>query len=86
VTTPTSEKSGLSNVFDKIHYKNLQYSKSYRGDSGFYSLDIVTAKRLGVMIPGGLELVPVVGVFLQPCQATVMRIIYFCSGFKMLVK
>lgn len=49
-------KNGLTNVFDKVHYKNLQYSKSPNGESAFYSLDIVTAKRLGITIPGGLEL------------------------------
>ena len=50
-------KSGLTTVFDKIHYKNLQYSKNPNGDGAFYSLDIVTAKLLGISIPGGLELV-----------------------------
>ncbi|MXN92322.1 hypothetical protein GR160_13925 [Flavobacterium sp. Sd200] len=44
-------------IFSKIHYKNLQYSKSYRGDSAFYSLDIVTKEPLALPLPGGLELV-----------------------------
>lgn len=39
-------KNGLVTVFDKIHYKNLQYSKNSNGDGAFYSLDIVTAKNI----------------------------------------
>jgi hypothetical protein len=37
-------QNGLNTIFNKIHYKNLQYSKGYRDDSAFYSLDIVTSK------------------------------------------
>jgi len=50
-------ENGLNAIFDKIHYKNLQYSKGYRGDSAFYSLDIVTNKRLSLPLPFGLGLV-----------------------------
>lgn len=28
-------QDGLNAIFDKIHYKNLQYSKSFRGDAAF---------------------------------------------------
>ncbi|WP_428232487.1 hypothetical protein [Flavobacterium sp.] len=50
-------ENGLNAIFDKIHYKNLQYSKGYRGDSAFYSLDIVTSKKLALPLPFGLGLV-----------------------------
>lgn len=50
-------QNGLNSIFDKIHYKNLQYSKGYRGDSAFYSLDIVTSKKLALPLPFGLGLV-----------------------------
>lgn len=50
-------EDGLNSIFDKIHYKNLQYSKGYRGDSAFYSLDIVTSKKLALPLPFGLGLV-----------------------------
>lgn len=39
-------QGGFNAIFDKIHYKNLQYSKSYRGDSAFYSLDIVSSNPI----------------------------------------
>ncbi|WP_281322474.1 hypothetical protein [Flavobacterium aestivum] len=50
-------QNGLNAIFDKIHYKNLQYSKGYRGDSAFYSLDIVTSEKLAIPIPFGLSFV-----------------------------
>lgn len=50
-------ENGINAIFDNIHYKNLQYSKGYRGDSAFYSLDIVTSKRLAVPLPFDLALV-----------------------------
>lgn len=50
-------EDGLNSIFDKIHYKNLQYSKGYRGDSAFYSLDIVSSKKLALPLPFGLGLV-----------------------------
>jgi len=50
-------QDGLNAIFDKIHYKNLQYSKSYRGDGAFYSLDIVTKEPIGLDLPGGLKLI-----------------------------
>jgi len=49
-------ENGLSSVLDHIHYKNFQYSKSARGDSAFYSLDIIS-KNLGIDLPFGLRLV-----------------------------
>ncbi len=51
-------KGGLENLLGKIHYKDLQYSKSPRGDAAFYSLSIVSPKRLGIELPGtGINLV-----------------------------
>lgn len=47
---------GLEGLLSKIHYKNLQYSRSLRGDSAFYSLDIV-ANNIGLPLPFGLRLV-----------------------------
>ncbi len=50
-------QDGLNSIFDNIHYKNLQYSKGYRGDSAFYSLDIVTSKKLAIPLPFDMALV-----------------------------
>ncbi|SDX75638.1 hypothetical protein [Flavobacterium degerlachei] len=50
-------ENGLNAIFENIHYKNLQYSKGVRGDSAFYSLDIVTSKRLEIPLPFDLSLV-----------------------------
>ena len=33
-------EEGLNILLDKIHYKNLQYSKSYHGDAPFCSMKI----------------------------------------------
>ncbi|QEM10598.1 hypothetical protein [Mucilaginibacter rubeus] len=49
-------QEGLQALLDKIHYKNFQYSKSYRGDAAFYKLDIVTA-NIGIDLPFGLRFV-----------------------------
>jgi hypothetical protein len=49
-------ESGLEALLDRIHFKNLQFSKSYRGDAAFYSLDIVT-KNIGFDLPFGLRFV-----------------------------
>ena len=42
----------LTNLLDKIHYKDLQYSKSLSGDSANYSLEIVSKKRIGFELFG----------------------------------
>ena len=49
-------EEGLNGLLDKIHYKNLQYSKSYNGDAAFYSLDIVS-KNIGFDLPFGLRFI-----------------------------
>lgn len=45
-------QNGINSVLDKVHYKNLQYSKSPKGDAASYHLDLVTKERLGFTIPG----------------------------------
>ncbi len=51
-------KTGVTNLLNKIYYKDLQYSKSVRGDAAFYSLSVVSPKRLDIEIPGtGIYLV-----------------------------
>ncbi|WP_158837816.1 hypothetical protein [Polaribacter sp. L3A8] len=50
-------KDGIDSLFENIHYKDLQYNKSPRGDAAFYSLSIVS-KRLDIELPGtGIYLV-----------------------------
>ena len=44
-------KDGIAFIFDNVHFKDLQYSKSPRGDAAFYSLSIVSRERLGFEIP-----------------------------------
>jgi len=39
-------KDGIRNVFDNIFYKNLIESHSVKGNSAFYSLDIICTKKL----------------------------------------
>ncbi len=50
-------QDGLNEIFDRIHYKNFQFSKSYRGDAAFYSLDIVTSKQIKLTLPFGISMV-----------------------------
>ena len=45
-------KDDLESLLSKIHYKDLQLSKSTRGDSAFYSMDLVSRKKLDFEIPG----------------------------------
>lgn len=44
-------KDGLQNLFEKLHYKDLQHSKNPSGDSAFYSLSIVS-DRIEIELPG----------------------------------
>ena len=37
----TIAQDGLNAILNKTHYKNIQYTRSYRGNAAFYSLDIV---------------------------------------------
>ena len=45
-------KEAIANLLDKIHYKDLQYSKSVYGDQAFYSLKIVSKGKLALELPG----------------------------------
>lgn len=45
-------KDGIVDLFAVIHYKDLQYNKSPRGDAAFYSLSIISKKRLDIEVPG----------------------------------
>ncbi|MCS3533048.1 hypothetical protein, partial [Chryseobacterium sp. JUb7] len=45
-------RDGIVHLFDKMYYKNLQFSKSIKGDAAFYSLDIVSLQKLAIEIPG----------------------------------
>lgn len=49
-------EEGLNGLLDRVHYKNLQYSRSQRGDAAYYSLDVV-AKNIGLALPFGMRLV-----------------------------
>jgi hypothetical protein len=52
-TPPVLIKGALS----KVHYRNLQFTKSSNGDSASYSLDLVSKEEIGYELPGGLEFV-----------------------------
>lgn len=45
-------KDGIQGLFTNLYYKNLQYSKSQKGDQTFYSLEIVSRKKISLEIPG----------------------------------
>lgn len=45
-------KDGLTSILSHIYFRDLQFSKNDRGDAGFYSLSIVSLKRLDIEIPG----------------------------------
>ena len=44
--------TGLSSLLDDLYYKDLQVSKSARGDGAFYSLSLMSKKRLDLELPG----------------------------------
>lgn len=44
-------KDGITNLLDRIYFKDFQSSKSLKGDSAFYSLSIVS-KKIQIEIPG----------------------------------
>jgi len=45
-------KTGLTSMLSHVYFRDLQCSQNDRGDSGFYSLKIVSLKRLDIEIPG----------------------------------
>lgn len=50
-------KQGIQSLFNKIHYKDLQYKKSQKGDAAFYSLNIVSNKLAIELFGSGIRLV-----------------------------
>ena len=54
-----SFKNGLTNIFNKLYYRDLQIHKSALGDAAFYNLKIVTYRRIALEIGGanGLSLI-----------------------------
>jgi len=50
-------KQAIEQLFDKIHYKDLQYKKSPKGDAAFYSLTIVSNKLAIELFGSGVSLV-----------------------------
>ena len=51
-------QNGISNFLDKLYFRDYQFHKSEKGDSAFYSLVIVSQKRLAIEFPGtGLSLI-----------------------------
>lgn len=50
--------TGLSAVFNKLYFRDLQYTKSEAGDTAFYSLSVLSPVDLSFTIPGlGISLV-----------------------------
>ena len=45
-------KDGLTFIFNKLYFKDFQYSKSARGDAAFYSLSIVSPDPISLEVPG----------------------------------
>jgi hypothetical protein len=50
-------KQAIQQLFDKIHYKDLQYNKSPSGDAAFYSLSIVSDKLAIDLFGSGVKFV-----------------------------
>ena len=52
-------RDGINNVLKHIYYRDLQVDKSVTGEAAFYSLSLVSYRRLGFDIPGtnGMALV-----------------------------
>lgn len=44
-------RDALTSIFDDIYVKNLIVSKSYHGDSGYYSFTLTTYNTIGINIP-----------------------------------
>jgi hypothetical protein len=53
-STATPAKIG---ALEKIHYRNLQFTKSSTGDSASYSLDLVSKEEIKYELPGGLTFI-----------------------------
>jgi hypothetical protein len=49
-------KEGLADLLSSIFYKNLQYTRSQRGDAAFYKIDIIS-NNIGLDLPFGMRLI-----------------------------
>lgn len=45
-------QNGLNSLLQNLYYRDLQFSKSPRGDAAFYSLKVVSFQKIGIDIPG----------------------------------
>jgi len=45
-------EAGLSSVFDKVYFRDFQFTRSRKGDAAFYSLVLIFDKEVGFTIPG----------------------------------
>jgi hypothetical protein len=45
-------QEGLDALFDNLYYRDLQFVKSQNGDEAFYSLILISHKKIGVTVPG----------------------------------
>ncbi len=43
---------GLNSVFDHVYFRDLQFTRSPKGDSAYYSLILILNRSVGVTIPG----------------------------------
>ncbi len=66
-------KDGAEDLLAKLFFKDLQYTKSPRGDAAHYSLKLVSFRRIDLTLPGSgfaLVLNPSVGAPGDPAQFT----------------
>jgi|GEM_PF-667684 len=45
-------QTGLSAVFDHVYFRDLQFTRSPKGDSAYYSLTLILNRSVGFTIPG----------------------------------
>jgi hypothetical protein len=45
-------QNGINSLFENLYFRDLQYTRGKNDDSAFYSLTLISYKKLGVEIPG----------------------------------
>lgn len=45
-------EAGISSIFDKVYFRDLQFTRSRKGDAAFYSLILILDREVGFTIPG----------------------------------
>lgn len=45
-------EAGISSVFDNVYFRDLQFTRSPKGDSAYYSLVLILNRAVGIGIPG----------------------------------